>query len=58
MVMQSFKKLGFLGSDLGIPFCCVENGKKYKGEHGEYTADNEKLLASLIENIRELNERL
>lgn len=58
MVMQLYKKLGFLGSDLGVPFCCVETKKKYKGEHGNYDADNANLLASLIDNVRELNNRL
>jgi len=58
MVMQDFKKLGFLGSDLGVPFCCMEVNKSYRGEHGEYTVDNEALLVRLIQNVQELNQRL
>ena len=58
MVMQDFKKLGILASDMGVTFCCMESGRTYQGQHAAYKVDNDKLLAALIANVRELNGRL
>ena len=56
MPLQDHGKPGFLGSDLGLPFCRI-GAQKYDGVYGEYSmadADSRRRIANLQMNVREI----
>ncbi len=57
MVMQDFRRPGVCSADVGVPFCCLEPAREYRGLYDAYRVGGAQ-LAKLIANVQELNTRL
>ena len=56
MALKDHGKPGFLGSDLGLPFCRI-GAQKYEGVYGEYSmadTDSRRRIANLQMNVQEI----